>query len=100
MANITFSIPFTKSFSHADVTVGTSAIEILAVTTNAHDKRVQTVVQNKDDTAVIQVILASTGSVGLELQPNQSCTLENYNGAIRAISDTAGTTVHVAYALV
>jgi hypothetical protein len=100
MANIAFSTPFTKSFSHSDVTVGTSASEILAPTTNAHDKRVMLVVQNKSDTAIVQVIFATTGDVGLELQPNQSATLENYNGAVRAISDTASTTVHIAQALV
>jgi hypothetical protein len=100
MANIAFSTPFTKSFTHTDVTVGTSASQILAATTNSFDKRVMLVVQNKSNTAVIQVIFATTGSVGLELQPNQSCTIENYNGAVRAISDTASTTVHVAVALV
>ena len=100
MANIAFSTPFTKSFLHSDTIVGTSASQILAPTTNAYDKRVMLVVQNKSDTAVVQVIFATSGSVGLELQPNQSATLENYNGAVRAISDTAGTTVHIAQALV
>jgi hypothetical protein len=100
MANITFSTPFTKSFTHTDTTVGTSASEILAPTTNPYDKRIILVVQNKSDTAIVQVIFATTGAVGLELQPNQSCTIENYNGAVRAISDTASTTVHLAYALV
>lgn len=100
MANITFSSPFTKSFSHSDTTVGTSASQILAPTSNPYDKRVMLVIQNKSDTAVIQLIFATSGSVGLELQPNQSCTLENYNGAVQAISDTASTTVHIAYALV
>lgn len=100
MANIAFSTPFTKSFIHSDETVGTSASQILAPTTNPYDKRVMLVVQNKSDTAIVQVIFAATGAVGLELQPNQSCTLENYNGAVRAISDTASTTVHIAQALV
>lgn len=100
MANIAFSTPFTKSFTHTDVSVGTSAVEILAPTTNSHDKRVMLVVQNKSDTAILQVIFATSGSVGLELQPNQSCTLENYNGAVRAISDVASTSVHLAYATV
>jgi hypothetical protein len=100
MANIVFSTPFTKSFTHSDVTVGTSPVQILAPTTNPYDKRVILVVQNKDNAAVVQVVFATSGSVGLELQPNQSCTLENYNGAVQAISDTAGTTVHIAYAQV
>jgi len=100
MANVPFTSPFTKSFTHTDVTVGTSAGEILAPTTNPYDKRVMLVIQNKHNTAIVEVIFATSGSVGLELQPNQSCTLENYNGAVRAVSDTAGTTVHIAQALV
>lgn len=100
MGNITFSTPFTKSFVHTDNTVGTTASEILAPTANAYDKRVLLVIQNKSNTAVVEVIFGTTGSVGLELQPNQSCTVENYNGAVRAISDTASTTVHTAVALV
>lgn len=100
MANIAFSTPFTKSFTHSDVTVGTTASQIVAPTTNSYDRRVMLIIQNKSDTAIVQVIFATTGSVGLELQPNQSATIENYNGAVRAISDTAGTTVHIALALV
>lgn len=100
MANIAFSTPFTKSFIHTDVNVDDVVSQILAPTTNPYDKRVMLVIQNKSDTAVIQVIFAASGSIGLELQPNQSCTLENYNGAVRAISDTAGTAVHIAQALV
>ena len=100
MANIAFSTPFTKSFLHSNVTVETTDSQILAPTTNPYDKRVMLVVQNKSDVAVVQVIFAATGAVGLELQPNQSVSIENYNGAVRAISDTAGTTVHIAQALV
>lgn len=100
MANIAFSTPFTKSFVHLDLTVEDVASTILAPTTNAHDKRVMLIIQNKSDTAILQVIFASTGIVGLELQPNQSCTLENYNGIVRAISNTPSTSVHIAYALV
>lgn len=100
MSNITFSSPFTRSFSHSDTTVGTSATQILGPTTGPSQRRVMLVIQNKSDTAIVQVIFAATGSVGLELQPNQSATLENYNGTVRAISDTASTTVHIAEAIV
>jgi hypothetical protein len=100
MSQIAFSSPFTRNFTHSDHTVGTSATQILAAVSSPSQKRVMLVVQNKSDTAIIQVIFSATGSVGLELQPNQSCTLENYNGAVRAISDTASTTVHIAVALV
>lgn len=99
MSKIAFSSPFSKSFVHNDNSVGTSASQILA-SVAGHEHRVILVIQNKSDTAVVQVILADTGSIGLELQANQSCTVENYNGTVRAISDTAATVVHVAYALV
>ena len=99
MSKITFSTPFSKAFVHADNTVGTSAVQVLAAAAG-HEHRIVLVVQNKSDTAVVQVILADSGSVGIELQPNQSCSLENYNGVVRAISDTASTIVHVAYAIV
>lgn len=99
MSKIAFSSPFSKSFVHNDNTVGTSASQILAAAAG-HEHRIVLVVQNKSDSAIVQVILADTGSIGLELQPNQSATLENYNGVVRAISDTASTIVHVAYAIV
>lgn len=100
MSNIAFSSPFTRNFTHSDQTVGTAASQILASVSSPSQKRVMLIIQNKSDTAIVQVILSATGSVGLELQPNQSATLENYNGAVRAISDTAATTVHVAQALI
>jgi hypothetical protein len=42
------------------------------------------------------VILASTGSVGILVPPLGNITLDNYNGAIRAISTGASTIVHIA----
>lgn len=100
MANIAFSTPFTKSFTHSDATVGTAASEILAPTTNSHDRRVMLIVQNKHSTATIQVIFASSGSSGILLMPQQSLSIENYNGAVRAIASAAATPVHLAYSLV
>lgn len=100
MSNITFSTPFTKSFVHTDVTVGTTASEILPQTTNPWDKRIMVLVQNQHTTNSIEVIFASTGSSGITLMPFQSISLENYNGAIRAIASGASTPVHIAYAQV
>ena len=100
MANIAFSTPFTKSFVHADVNVGTTASEILPATTNAHDKRVMLIVQNKHSSATIQVVFAASGATGILLAPQQSISIENYNGSVRAIASAAATPVHIAYALV
>lgn len=99
MANIAFSTPFTKSFTHSDIQSDTSPTQILAATA-AHQKRVMLVIQNKDAAAIVQVIFNSTDTVGLELQPNQSCTLENYNGAVYAFSDVDDSVIHIAVALV
>jgi hypothetical protein len=100
MANIAFSTPFTKSFTHTDVTVGTSASQILAPTTNAHDKRVMLLIQNQSTTASIEVIFSDSGSSGIIIMPNQSISIENYNGAVRAIANAASTPVHIALALI
>ena len=100
MANITFSTPFTKSFTHSDVTVGTSASQILAPTTNVYDKRVMLLVQNQSTTATVEVIFSDTGSSGILLTAGQSITIENYNGAVRAVASAASTPVHIALSLV
>lgn len=100
MANITFSTPFTHSFTHSDVTVGTSASQILAETTNPYDKRVLLLVQNQSTTATVEVIFASSGASGIILNPMQSISIENYNGAVRAVASAASTPVHIALSLV
>lgn len=97
MSHFKFSSPLLRSFTHSQASVGTSASTILAVATTP-ERRVSVIVQNQHATAVIKVILASTGSDGLLIQPNQSISLDNYNGIIRCISDTASTPVHIAYA--
>lgn len=100
MANIAFSTPFTKSFTHANVSVGTTAAQILASTTNAHDKRVMLIIQNQHASNSVTIIFASTGSEGILLLPNQSISIENYNGPVRAVASGATTPVHVAFSLV
>lgn len=97
---ISFSIPFTHSFTHTDATVGTSASQVLAETTNSYDKRVLLLVQNQSTTATVEVIFSTTGASGIILMPNQSISIENYNGAVRAIASAAATPVHIAVALV
>ena len=100
MSNISISSPFTRAFTHTDVTVGTSASQILAETTNSYDKRVLLLVQNQSTTATVEVIFATTGASGIILTAGQSITIENYNGAVRAIASAAATPVHIALSLV
>jgi hypothetical protein len=100
MANIAFSTPFTKSFVHTNATVGTTDSEILAKTTNSHDRRVLLLIQNQHATNTIQVVLGESGSSGIILSPFQSISLENYNGAVRAVASGPATGVHIAYSLV
>lgn len=102
MANISFSTPFTKNFSHLDHTVGTTKIQLRGnvLPSAAYNKRVVVVVQNQSPTAKVQVIFNDTDTVGIMLFPEQSISIENYNGFIFAVSDTASTPVHSATAVV
>lgn len=100
MSNIAFSSPFTRNFTHSDVTVGTAASQILAPISSPSQRRVMLIVQNKHSTATIQVIFSSSGSSGILLMPQQSLSIENYNGAVQAIASAAATPVHLAYSLV
>jgi hypothetical protein len=99
MSTISISSPFLTSLTHADNTVGTAASSLLAPVA-AGQRRILTVVQNKHSTAKIQVILNETGNVGILVPAQSNLSLDNYNGPIRCISDTASTTVHVAFAIV
>lgn len=99
MSAISISSPFLTSLTHSDNSVGLTSSSLLAAVT-AGQRRVLTVVQNKHGTANIQVILNATGDVGILVPAKSNLTLDNYNGPIRCISDTASTTVHVAYAIV
>lgn len=100
MAHISFSTPFTKSFVHTNVNVGTTDAEILPATAESYDKRVMLIIQNKHASATIQVVFAPSGAVGIFLAPLQSISIENYNGPVRAIASAAATPVHIAYSLV
>jgi len=100
MANIAFSTPFTKSFTHVNATVGTTAGEILAATPNSYDRRVMLIIQNQHAANTATVVFAATGSAGIVLLPNQSISIENYNGPVRAVASGPTTPVHIAYSLV
>jgi len=100
MAQIQISTPFLKSISHTDVTVGTSKSQIVTIPTNISEKRIVVIVQNKSSTATIQVIGNATDSVGLAVSPLSSIKLDNYNGALYAVSTAASTSVHIAISAV
>lgn len=98
MANITFSTPFIRGFTHTEATIGTSASTALAAATTPA-RRVSVIIQNQHASALVTVILADTGTAGLKVKAGESISLDNYNGIIRCVSDTASTTVHIAYAV-
>ncbi len=97
MANISFSSPFLRGFTHTEVSVGTSASTALAVAVTP-ERRCSVIIQNQHASAVVTVIFADTGTAGLKVKAGESISLDNYNGIVRCISDTADTPVHIAYA--
>ena len=97
MSNISFSSPFIRKFIHATVTVGTSASTALAVAT-ASERRISVIIQNQHATALVTVFFNATGTDGLKVKAGESISLDNYNGIVRCVSDTAATPVHIAYA--
>lgn len=97
MANISFSSPFLRGFTHTEVSVGTSASTALAVAVTP-ERRCSVIIQNQHASAVVTVIFAATGTVGLKVKAGESISLDNYNGIVRCVSDTASTPIHIAYA--
>ena len=98
MANISFTSPFLRGFTHATVTVGTSASTALAVAVTP-ERRCSVIIQNQHATALVTVIFAASGTDGLKVKAGESISLDNYNGIVRCVSDTASTPVHIAYAV-
>ena len=93
---IQFSSPLLRKFTHADTTIGTAIVTLLAAA-DVSEKRISTTVQNKS-AETIQVIFNDTSTVGLQVLPQQSIQLDNYQGIIRVKSTGAGTVVHLANA--
>jgi hypothetical protein len=102
MANISFSTPFTKSFVHANHSVTTTKSKILDIVepSDAYNRRVTTVIQNKSTTTDVDIIFNPSSTVGITLLPSQSISLENYNGVVFAKSASGTITVHTATASV
>jgi hypothetical protein len=98
MSNISISSPFIRAFTHATETIGTSASTILAVAVTP-ERRISVIIQNQDPTATVTVILSASGTDGLKVKAGESISLDNYNGIVRCVSNTAATPVHIAYAV-
>lgn len=98
MSNISISSPFLRGFLHGDSTAGLAVSELLPAAVTP-ERRIVVIVQNKSTANSIQVILSSSGSVGIYVPPLGNITLDNYNGAIRVIASDDFTTVHIAYAI-
>jgi hypothetical protein len=100
MSHISISSPFIPSFTHADIAVDDTVPTTVLNAASIGIKRVLVVIQNKHSTATIQVILNTTGSVGISVAAGSNLSLDNYNGPIRCISTVDNSIVHVAYASV
>lgn len=94
---VSFSTPALRKLTHlANYTCTTSYVEVLSARV-LPERRVIVIIQNRDASAVLEVVLDSTGSDGLLIQPKETISLENYNGVVRLKSDTGGSIAHIAY---
>lgn len=102
--HIAFSSPFTKVFSHLNHTLPTVGVPVqlraAVLPSAANNKRVIIVVQNQSTTAIVNVLFNATDTDGIHLYPQQSISIENYNGIVRAFTNVAGSIVHTATAVV
>lgn len=98
MSHIKFSSPFVRAFIHTEATVELTGNTILA-TAVIPERRVKVIIQNQHATAIVTIRLAETGTAGLQLKAGERLELDNYNGRVRAFSNTAATPVHIAYAV-
>lgn len=90
-----FSSPSLRKLTHTNYTCTTSFAQVLAPRV-LPERRTLVAIQNKDATAVLEVIFDSTGSAGLFIPPNQTISVENYNGAVLLKSNTSGSIAHIA----
>jgi len=97
MSHFAFSSPLLRGFTHSTVSVGTSATTVLDHAPTP-TRRVAVIIQNQHASAVITVRFSESGSEGFKVAAGETISLDNYNGHIRCVSDTAATPVHIAYA--
>jgi hypothetical protein len=94
---VSFSTPALRKLTHlADYTCTTSYVEVLPART-LPERRVVVIIQNKDSSAKLEVVFDSTGTAGLIIPPEQTISIENYNGVVRLKSNTGGSIAHIAY---
>lgn len=98
MSHIKISSPFFSKLTHTENTIGT-AVSTIIPAVNPGEKRILLVIQNKS-TDVITAILNgdSAVTVGIDIQPNQLISFDNYNGVLRCKSAGASSLLHVAFA--
>jgi len=98
MSHIKISSPFFSKLTHEETTIGTAVSTVISAV-NPGEKRILLVIQNKS-TDVITAILSSdvTVTVGIDIQPNQLISFDNYNGTLRCKSAGSSSLVHVAFA--
>lgn len=90
-----FSSPSLRKMTHSDYTSTTSFAQVLAPRV-LPERRTLVAIQNKDATAVLEVIFDTSGTTGLLIPPNQTISVENYNGAVLLKSNIAGSIAHIA----
>lgn len=94
---VSFSTPALRKLTHLpNYTCTTSYVEVLSARV-LPERRVIVIIQNRDTTAKLEVVFDSTGSDGLIIPPEQTISIENYNGVVRLKSDTGGSIAHIAY---
>ncbi len=90
-----FSSPSLRRMSHTDILSPTSFTQVLAPRV-LPERRTLVAIQNKSSTAVLEVIFDTSGTAGLFIPPNQTISVENYNGAVLLRSDTLDSVAHIA----
>ena len=96
-SNIAFAGPFLKGFTHQNYTATVTPTTVIS-TADAGTRRAGVIIQNQSATVAVGVIFADTGSTGVIIYPQQTLTIDNYNGPIRLVSSTGSQTVHIAIA--
>lgn len=90
-----FSSPSLRKLTHSDYSLTTSFSQVLAPRV-LPERRTLVAIQNKDASAVLEVIFGSSGTTGLLIPPSQTISVENYNGAVLLKSNTTGSIAHIA----
>ena len=98
MSHINISSPFFTKLTHEEGEIGLTVEPILDAV-KPGQKRILLIIQNKS-TDIISAILTSDESVttGIDIQPNQLISFDNYNGPLRCKSFGSSSLIHVAFA--